>query len=83
MRALAIDNQLSDAHASLGYQLTLDYDFAAADREFRRAMELDPNNARAYQWNGSRLMMIGRYDEALASFDRAIEIEPTLAGHPQ
>jgi TolB-like protein/Tfp pilus assembly protein PilF len=79
MLALAIDNQLSDAHASLGYQLMLDYDFAASEREFRRAIELDPNNARAYQWNGSRLMMIGLYDEALASFDRAIEIEPSLA----
>jgi TolB-like protein/Tfp pilus assembly protein PilF len=79
MRALAIDNQLSDAHASLGYQLMLDYDFAASEREFRRAIELDPNNARAYQWNGSRLTMIGLYDQALTSFDRAIEIEPTLA----
>jgi TolB-like protein/tetratricopeptide (TPR) repeat protein len=78
MQALAIDNQLSDAHASLGYQLMLDYDFSASEREFKRAMELDPNNARAYQWNGSRLTMIGRYDEALKSFDRAIEIEPTL-----
>jgi len=79
MRALAIDNQLSDAHASLGYQLLLDYDFAASEREFRRAIELDPNNVRAHQWNGSRLTMIGLYDEALASFDRAIEIEPSLA----
>jgi serine/threonine protein kinase/Tfp pilus assembly protein PilF len=79
MRALAIDNQLSDAHASLGYQLMLDYDFVASEREFRRAIELDPNNARAYQWNGSRLMMIGLYDEALGSLDRATEIEPTLA----
>jgi TolB-like protein/Tfp pilus assembly protein PilF len=79
MRALAIDNQLSDAHASLGYQLMLDYDFAASEREFRRAIELDPNNGRAYQWNGSRLMMMGLYDQALASFDRAIEIEPTRA----
>ncbi|MGH9873547.1 MAG: tetratricopeptide repeat protein [Pyrinomonadaceae bacterium] len=78
MRALALDDQLSDAHSSLGYQLTLDYDFAAAEREFKRAVELDPNNARAYQWNGSRLMMIGLYDQSLASFDRAIEIEPTL-----
>ena len=78
MRALAIDNQLSDAHASLGYQLMLDYDFAASEREFQRAIELDPNNVRAYQWNGSRLIMIGLYDQALASFDRAIEIEPTL-----
>jgi TolB-like protein/Tfp pilus assembly protein PilF len=82
LRALAIDNQLSEAHASLGYQLMLDYDFAASEREFRRAMELDPNNSRAYQGNGSRLMMIGLYDQALASFDRAIEIEPTLADIP-
>jgi TolB-like protein/Tfp pilus assembly protein PilF len=78
MRALALDNQLSDAHATLGYQLMLDYDFAASERELKRAIELDPNNARAYQLNGSRLIMIGLYDQALASFDRAIEIEPTL-----
>ncbi|HKC63941.1 MAG TPA: tetratricopeptide repeat protein, partial [Pyrinomonadaceae bacterium] len=78
MRALALDNQLSDAHASLGFQLMLDYDFAASGGELERAVELDPNNARAYQWNGSRLMMLGKYDESLASFDRAIEIEPTL-----
>jgi tetratricopeptide (TPR) repeat protein len=78
MTETLISNQLSDAHASLGYQLMLDYDFVASEREFRRAIELDPNNARAYQWNGSRLMMIGLYDQALASFDRAIEIEPTL-----
>jgi len=79
MRALALDNQLSDAHATLGYQLMLDYDFAASERELERAIELDPNNGRAYQWNGLRLMMMGLYDQALASFDRAIEIEPTRA----
>jgi len=78
MRALALDDQLSDAHATLGYQLMLDYDFKASEREFKRAIELDPNNARAYQGNGSRLLMLGSYDESLASFDRAIEIEPTL-----
>src|SRR6266536_2080029 len=79
MRALALDNQLSDAHATLGYQLMLDYDFAASERELKRAIELDPNNGRAYQWNGWRMMMMGLYDQALASFDRAIEIEPTRA----
>jgi tetratricopeptide (TPR) repeat protein len=78
MRALAIDNQLAEAHANLGYQLMLDYDFAASEREFRRAIELNPNFAQAYQWNGSRLLMIGKYDESLASYNRAIEIEPTL-----
>ena len=79
LRALAIDNQLSDAHAALGFQLVLDRDWAAAERELARAIELDPNNARAYQWNGSRLMMIGRYDECLSAYDRAIVVEPTLA----
>ncbi|HET8677088.1 MAG TPA: FlgO family outer membrane protein [Blastocatellia bacterium] len=79
LRALALDNQLSDAHAALGFQLMLDYDFAASERELNRAIELDPNNARAHQWNGSRLMMLGKYDGSMSSFDRAIEIEPTLA----
>ncbi len=78
-RALAIDNQLSDAHANLGLQLTLDHDWAGAERELNRAIELDPNNARAQKWNGDRQMMIGRYDECLRSFDRAIAIEPTSA----
>ena len=78
MRALALDDQLSESHATLGYQLMLDYDFAASEREFKRAIELNPNNTRAYQWNGWRLMMLGKYDESLASFDHAIELEPTL-----
>ena len=78
MRALALDNQLADAHATLGYQLMLDYDFAASEREFKRAIDLDSNNARIYQWNGWRLAMLGRYDESRASYERAIEIEPTL-----
>ena len=78
LRALALDNQLSDAHVDLGFQLMLDYDFAASERELKRALELDPNNARAYQINGWRLLMIGKYDESLTSIDRAIAIEPTL-----
>ena len=78
LRALALDNQVSDAHSTLGYQLLLDYDFAAAGRELDRALELDPKNARAYQNNGSRLLMMGKYDESLTAYDRAIEIEPTL-----
>ena len=79
LRALALDDQLSDAHGSLGYQYLLDYDWAASEREYKRALELDPNNARAYQGNGVRLMMLGRYADSLASFDRSVEIEPTLA----
>lgn len=79
LRALAIDNELSEAHAAYGYQLTLDRDWAAAERELTRAIELDPRNVRAHQWNAQRLMFTGRYQECLAAFDRAIELEPTFA----
>ncbi len=77
LRALALDDQLAEAHASLGYQYMLDYDWAASERELRRAMELNANYPQAHQWNGSRLMMLGRYDEALTSYRRALEIDPT------
>ena len=79
LRALAIDNELSEAHAAYGYQLALDRDWAASERELNRAIELDPRNVRAHQSNGSRLMYIGRYQECLAAYDRAIELEPTFA----
>jgi tetratricopeptide (TPR) repeat protein len=79
LRALAIDNQLSEAHAAYGYQLSLDRDWAASERELSRAIELDPRNVRAHQWNGTRLMFIGRYQECLEAYDRAIALEPTFA----
>lgn len=79
LRALAIDNQLSEAHAAYGYNLALDRDWAASERELERAIELDPRNVRAHQWNGTRLMFIGQHQECLAAYDRAIELEPTLA----
>jgi len=80
LRALALDDQLAEAHASLGYQYMLDYDWAASERELKRAMELNPNYPQAHGWNGARLMMLGRYDESMASIKRALEIDPTSAG---
>ena len=79
LRSLAIDNELSEAHGAYGYQLALDRDWVASERELTRAIDLDPRNARAYQSNGNRLMYIGRYQESLAAYDRAIELEPTFA----
>jgi TolB-like protein/Tfp pilus assembly protein PilF len=78
-RALAIDNQLSEAHAILGLQFTLDRDWVSAERELTRAIELDPNNGRAHKWNGDRQVMIGRYDECVHSYDRAIAIDSASA----
>jgi tetratricopeptide (TPR) repeat protein len=79
MRALALDDQLSEAHASLGFQYILDYNWTESGREIQRAIELDPNNAYAFQLKGARLLMLGRYEESIAAHDRAIEIEPTSA----
>jgi TolB-like protein len=79
-RALEIDPDLAEAHASLGYQYMLDYDWAVSERELKRAMELNPKYPQSYAWNGARLMMIGRYDEAIASIDQALLIEPASNG---
>ncbi|MGH7782858.1 MAG: tetratricopeptide repeat protein, partial [Candidatus Binatia bacterium] len=76
-RALDIDDNLPEAHASLGYQYMLDYNWVACERELKRAVELDPNYAQAYAWNGARLMMIGKYDESLASIRQALLLDPT------
>ncbi len=76
-RALEIDAALSDAHNSLAYgALYYDWDFPAADRAFRRAIELNPNNPVAHQWHGNYLTVIGQWEAAIAAFDRARELDP-------
>lgn len=79
-RALEIDPSLAEAHASLGYQNMLDYDWTSSERELKLAMGLDPKYAQAYAWNGARLMMIGRYDDALAQIEQALTLDPTSNG---
>ena len=79
-RALEIDDNLAEAHASLGYQYMCSQDWVASERELKRAIELNPNLPQAHAWNGARLMMIGRYDESLASIERALVIDPTANG---
>ena len=77
LKALQLDEELSEAHASLGQILEIyDYDFAGAEREFKRAIELNPNYAPAHQWYGELLSHLGRRDESYAEFQRALEIEP-------
>lgn len=79
-RALAIDDNLAEAHASLGYQYMCAQNWVESERELKRAMELNPNYPQAHGWNGARLMMMGRYDESLASIQRGLEIDPTSNG---
>ncbi len=76
-RALELDETLGEAHASLGLiSMNSDWDWPAAEREFRRAIELNPNYATAHQWYGEFLAYMGRFDEAIAEVRRAHELDP-------
>jgi len=78
MRALQIDEYLAEAHASLGaIHAWYDWDWDAAEREFKRAIELNPANANAYHWYGSiYLTAMCRFEEALEAELKAFELEP-------
>jgi Tfp pilus assembly protein PilF len=77
LQALAIDDGLSEAHASLAYvTFFYDWDWPAAEREFKRAIELNPNNADAHHWYSHYLIAQGRIGESLSQSKRALELSP-------
>ena len=76
-KALALDPNFSDAHASLAFVLYFwDEHPAAAEEEFRTALRLNPNSALAHQWYGSVLTHEGRFADALQHLDTAQRLEP-------
>jgi TolB-like protein/Tfp pilus assembly protein PilF len=76
-RALELDDSLGEAHASLArIRMSFDWDWAGAEREFKRALELNPNYATGHQWYANYLLAVGRIEEALDEIARACEIEP-------
>jgi serine/threonine-protein kinase len=77
LRALALDPALGEAHAALGVvRGEYDWDWAAAERDFKRALELSPNYAPARQWYAEFLTRQRRFDEALREAERAAELDP-------
>ena len=77
-KALAIDDSLAEAHASLGYiKFTYDWDWAGAEEEFKHAIALNPAYDNAHHWYSHELMALGRTDEALAEARRALELSPS------
>jgi eukaryotic-like serine/threonine-protein kinase len=77
LKALELDDRLAEAHASLGQIAAYyDYDFPTAEREYRRALDLNPNYATAHQWLAEHLSAMKRFDEALAEIKRALELDP-------
>ena len=76
-KALQLDETLAEAHTSLALaKLYYEWDFPAAEKEFRRALELNPNYATAHQWYGEYFMLMGRVEESLAQMRRAQELDP-------
>ena len=77
-KALELDNSLGEAHASLAQALfAYDFNIAGANREFRRAIELNPNYATAHHWYGeSGLTPLGQFEDAIAELKRALELDP-------
>ena len=76
-RALAIDDTLAEAHTSLAnISLFHDWSWADAEKEFARAMELDPNYATARHWYAYYLTAMGRTDEAIVEIKHAQELDP-------
>jgi TolB-like protein/Tfp pilus assembly protein PilF len=75
--ALEIDDGLAEAHAALGYvKLAYDWDLPGSARELARAIELKPNYAIAYQWQGELLMARSFPEDATGAFRRALELDP-------
>ncbi len=75
-KAIALDESLAEAHTSLGWVTFIyDWDWNGADREFRRAIELNPHYSTARQWYAWYLMAMGRFDEALSEGRVAVELD--------
>jgi eukaryotic-like serine/threonine-protein kinase len=75
-RALAIDGQLAEPHATLGLVNENLWQWGEAEKEFKRAIELNPNYPTAYHWYSIFLKDVGRNDEAAVTIKRAQELDP-------
>jgi TolB-like protein/DNA-binding winged helix-turn-helix (wHTH) protein/Tfp pilus assembly protein PilF len=77
LKALELDEGLAEAHTSLAL-ITENYEFdwVTAEKEYRRAIQLNPNYATAHHWYAEYLALLGRFNEALAESERARELDP-------
>ena len=76
-KALAIDETLAEAHAALGYiKFRIDWDWKSAERELKRAIQLQPGYSTAHEWYALLLAVNERLDEALAEMLKAWQLDP-------
>jgi len=77
LKALQIDDSLAEAHTSLALiAQNYDWDWQTAEKEYLRAIQLDPNYATAHHWYAEHLMWLGRFDEAFRESERARQLDP-------
>jgi TolB-like protein/DNA-binding winged helix-turn-helix (wHTH) protein/Flp pilus assembly protein TadD len=80
MKALELDDSLAEAHTSLAFvEMHYDWKFEEAEQEFKRAIDLNPNYAIAYQWYALDLAALGRIDEAVTELKVAQQTDPLSA----
>jgi len=75
-KAVALDDELAEGHSALAGSYEYDRNWAEAEKEFQRALELDPNSAISHFQYGDFLAWMGRRDEAIVQKNRAAELEP-------
>jgi TolB-like protein/DNA-binding winged helix-turn-helix (wHTH) protein/Flp pilus assembly protein TadD len=75
-KAIEINPESAEAHASLGLAMTHRWDWTGAEAEFRRALQLDPQYANAHHWYGDYLSIRSRHAEALVEAKQALELDP-------
>ena len=77
LKALEIDETLAEAHTSLGtVELAYEWNWSGAEKEYKRAIELNPSYATAHNFYAMYLSYMGRHDEAIAEIGRAEELDP-------
>jgi eukaryotic-like serine/threonine-protein kinase len=77
MIAVGLEDSLAEAHTSLALvKAYYDWDWADAEKDFERAIELNPNSAAAHHWYGAYLAKLGRQDEAQRELQKARELDP-------
>ncbi len=78
--ALELDEDLSEAHASLGHLKMHEFAWSEAEKEFKRAIELNPNYATAYRFLAHFFAAVGRSREAMVTLEKARDLDPVSLG---
>lgn len=76
LKAIAIDDELAEAHVAMAHLRVLDLNWSASEEECKRALELNPNSVEVQTIYANHLMVLGRFDESMLHLKRAQELDP-------